>query len=68
MQDDSISAQQGQYLFTMSSALHDEKKHADEKVIPNYVDEVDYDGSNSIDTLTALIVEGENLFHSTCNV
>ena len=36
------------------------EKHSDEKGLPGYVTELD-DGASSVDTLTALIVEGEHL-------
>lgn len=36
------------------------EKHSDEKGSPGYVTELD-DGASSVDTLTALIVEGEHL-------
>ena len=37
------------------------EKHSDEKALPGYVTELD-DGSTSVDTLTALIVEGRAYF------
>jgi hypothetical protein len=40
------------------------EKHADEKVVPTYTSELDSDGSSSIETLTALIAEGEHSIRS----
>jgi len=43
------------------------EKHSDEKALPGYVTELD-DGSTSVDTLTALIVEGKGLLHILCGM
>jgi hypothetical protein len=40
--------------------------YPDEKQEPGHVDGLDSDGSSSIDTLTALIAEGENLTNPIC--
>ena len=46
----------------MSTLNYADEKHVEEKAVPAYVTEPEGDGSSSINTLTALIAEGENFF------